>query len=82
MKSFEHILLGTGKGMNLELGFDIGGTFTDIALIDTRSLQLSVYMVLTTPEDPARGALAGICNFLDGQRLGHKTMFDILHLRR
>ena len=65
--------------MGLDLGFDIGGTFTDLALIDTGSGQLSVFKVLTTPEDPARGALAGIRDFLDAQGLGHEDLSNILH---
>jgi N-methylhydantoinase A/oxoprolinase/acetone carboxylase beta subunit len=65
--------------MGLDLGFDIGGTFTDLALIDTESGQLTVSKVLTTPEDPARGALAGIRDFLNDQGLGHEDLANILH---
>ncbi len=65
--------------MGLNLGFDIGGTFTDLALIDTNDGQLSVFKVLTTPEDPARGALAGIRDFLSANGLGHEDLSNILH---
>jgi N-methylhydantoinase A/oxoprolinase/acetone carboxylase beta subunit len=65
--------------MGPNLGFDIGGTFTDLALIDTNDGQLSVFKVLTTPEDPARGALAGIRDFLSANGLGHEDLSNILH---
>jgi N-methylhydantoinase A/oxoprolinase/acetone carboxylase beta subunit len=34
------------------LGFDIGATFTDLALQDTRTAALHVNKRLTTPHDP------------------------------
>jgi N-methylhydantoinase A len=44
----------------LDLGVDIGGTFTDVALYDPVRGRLSIGKTLTTPDDPARGALAGL----------------------
>src|SRR4029077_15634353 len=37
------------------VGVDIGGTFTDAALVDAETGQVRVVKVLTTPEDPAKG---------------------------
>ena len=37
------------------VGIDIGGTFTDAALVDGETGQVRVVKVLTTPDDPARG---------------------------
>ena len=37
------------------IGVDIGGTFTDLLLIDDRSGKTLVGKVLTTPDDPSRG---------------------------
>ena len=42
------------------LGFDIGGTFTDFVLLDATTGGISLHKCLTTPEDPADGALDGI----------------------
>jgi 5-oxoprolinase (ATP-hydrolysing) len=42
------------------LGFDIGGTFTDFVLLDTVSGTIRLHKCLTTPNDPAEGALTGI----------------------
>ena len=42
-----------------ELGFDIGGTFTDFVLLDTATGQIRIGKCLTTPSDPSVGALEG-----------------------
>ena len=41
------------------LGIDIGGTFTDIYLVDNETGEQTIHKVSTTPEDPAKGALTG-----------------------
>lgn len=42
------------------LGVDIGGTFTDIILIDEDSGKVHIDKVLTTPHDPSIGFLEGV----------------------
>src|SRR5215204_1348856 len=42
------------------VGLDIGGTFTDAVLTHRATRRMVRYKCLTTPEDPARGALDGI----------------------
>lgn len=42
------------------LGVDIGGTFTDIYLIDNETGEQTIHKVSTTPDDPSEGALTGI----------------------
>ncbi|HLW47969.1 MAG TPA: hydantoinase/oxoprolinase family protein [bacterium] len=42
------------------VGLDIGGTFTDLVLLDESTGELRLHKILTTPEDPARAALAGL----------------------
>ena len=42
------------------IGVDIGGTFTDAAIIDPSSGELHVVKVLTTPDDPALGFMAAL----------------------
>jgi N-methylhydantoinase A/oxoprolinase/acetone carboxylase beta subunit len=46
--------------MTWRLGFDIGGTFTDFALLDVERGRLVVDKRLTTPNDPAAAVFAGI----------------------
>lgn len=42
------------------VGLDIGGTFTDLVLLNETTGELRLHKILTTPEDPARAALAGL----------------------
>ena len=44
----------------LRIGIDIGGTFTDAALVDGETGAIRVVKVLTTPEDPAQGFMAAL----------------------
>jgi len=46
------------------LGFDIGGTFTDFVLVESLSGKIWFHKCLTTPIDPADGALNGIKTIL------------------
>ncbi len=43
----------------LSLGIDIGGTFTDVVVLDPRDGRAVIWKESTTPDDPARGALTG-----------------------
>ncbi len=43
----------------VELGVDIGGTFTDLVLVDGEIGVVATHKILTTPDDPARAVLAG-----------------------
>ena len=42
------------------LGIDVGGTFTDLVFYDEDSGRLALQKVLSTPDDLARGVIAGI----------------------
>ncbi|MDR3535160.1 MAG: hydantoinase/oxoprolinase family protein [Acetobacteraceae bacterium] len=57
------------------LGIDVGGTFTDLVLYDTRSAALRVIKTPSTPVDQSEGILAGIAQLgLDAaqiSRLSH-----------
>jgi N-methylhydantoinase A len=46
--------------MAWRIGVDIGGTFTDVALVDEESGQIGVAKVLTTPENLAEGVLGAL----------------------
>jgi len=41
------------------LGIDIGGTFTDVYLVNNKTEDQTIHKVSTTPEDPSEGALQG-----------------------
>jgi N-methylhydantoinase A len=55
------------------VGVDIGGTFTDLVLIDDETGRRAVGKVLTTPEDPAEGVESGLVELLgrEGVEAGH-----------
>ena len=42
------------------LGVDIGGTFTDFALVADDTGALSIHKQLTTPHDPSESVLTGL----------------------
>src|SRR6202165_664133 len=46
------------------LGVDVGGTHTDLVLLDVTSGALLVEKVASTPENPATGVLDGIANLV------------------
>lgn len=63
------------------IGIDVGGTFTDVVLIDDGPGRIWFTKVATTPQDPARGALEGIrkivsqagADYDEIARIGHGT---------
>jgi 5-oxoprolinase (ATP-hydrolysing)/N-methylhydantoinase A len=62
--------------MSYRVGLDIGGTFTDYVLLEDRSGELILHKRLTTPADPAEGALLGLEELMQksGLELGDCSM--------
>ena len=46
--------------MAWRVGVDIGGTFTDVALVDEASGRIGVAKVPTTPDDFSQGVVGGL----------------------
>ena len=46
------------------LGVDVGGTHTDLVLLDTTTGELLVEKVASTPKNPALGVLDGLAKFI------------------
>ena len=61
------------------IGVDIGGTFTDLVLLDTRSGALVNEKVLTTPDDPSLGVLEGLRKILDANGVAPKEIHHVIH---
>ncbi|MBV8412342.1 MAG: hydantoinase B/oxoprolinase family protein [Alphaproteobacteria bacterium] len=61
------------------LGFDIGGTFTDFVLLDAATGGISLHKCLTTPDDPADGALDGIRSICAAAGIGVAEIGELLH---
>ena len=45
---------------HIRIGIDIGGTFTDLQILDERTGGLHSLKTPTTPEDPSIGLMTGI----------------------
>lgn len=67
------------KAKQYLLGCDIGGTFTDFALIDQQTGKVSVYKCLSTPEDPARAVFEGIKKFLNEDKECLGRTLELIH---
>ncbi|MDG2320961.1 MAG: hydantoinase/oxoprolinase family protein [Rhodospirillaceae bacterium] len=61
------------------IGVDIGGTFTDIVMLDTRSGRLYNEKVLTTPDDPSAGVLTGVASILKANDATAHAVNQIIH---
>jgi N-methylhydantoinase A len=46
--------------MAWRIGIDIGGTFTDVAMVEEDSGRIAIAKVLTTPRDFGQGVIDGI----------------------
>ena len=61
------------------VGLDIGGTFTDVVMVETGSGQIARHKVLSTPTDPAKGALQGIDGLLELNNVAPRDVEVVLH---
>ena len=48
----------------LRIGIDVGGTFTDLVLLDSSTGAITRHKLLSTPREPHRAPLAGIREIL------------------
>jgi N-methylhydantoinase A len=53
-----------GRGPQYRLGVDVGGTHTDLVLLDSATGRLLVEKVASTPKNPALGVLDGVARFV------------------
>ncbi|MHB8604084.1 MAG: hydantoinase/oxoprolinase family protein [Thermoplasmatota archaeon] len=60
-------------------GSDVGGTFTDTVLVDEASGRLVANKVASTPDAPARGALAGLAALLDSAGIPRARLDAYVH---
>jgi N-methylhydantoinase A len=65
--------------MSARLGVDIGGTFTDLVVLDETTGVLRVGKVLTTAKDPAHGVEQGIQTLLDEARVAPGRVHAVVH---
>jgi N-methylhydantoinase A len=65
--------------VRLELGIDVGGTFTDIVVYDRATGRQASHKELTTHADPARGVTAGIDRLLTESALAAAEIGRVVH---
>ncbi len=63
----------------LKLGIDIGGTFTDLVLLDEAGGQVTFAKTLTTYPDPTEGILNGVQEILAKTGLAPQAIGTIVH---
>jgi N-methylhydantoinase A len=61
------------------IGVDIGGTFTDLVMLDTRDGRLFNGKVLTTPHDPERAVLEGVRGLLERHGVRGEQVRHVIH---
>ena len=65
--------------MSYRLGIDIGGTFTDFALVDEETGATIVHKQLTTPVDPSVAVLEGVRMLLGNHRIPMVQLKTVVH---
>ena len=63
----------------IALGVDIGGTFTDLALLDRRSGELRSGKILTDYQDLTRGVMAGVAQILSEHGIEGAALESVVH---
>jgi N-methylhydantoinase A len=79
--TIEKALSKGGNRMGYMVGVDVGGTFTDVTLVDSGNGEIKNHKVSSTPDDPSRAIMQGIREILgmnsiaveDVQYLAHGT---------
>ena len=65
--------------MSHRVGIDIGGTFTDFALLDISSGRIATHKRLTTPAAPASGVLEGLSDLLAQEQVPVEQVEAVIH---
>ena len=65
--------------MTFRLGVDVGGTFTDLLLVDESSGQTYMAKVPSTPEDSSIGVLDGIDRICNESDIDPKQVAQVMH---
>ncbi len=65
--------------MTYKLGVDVGGTFTDVLLVDSASGTLHMAKVPSTPEDSSIGVLNGIARICEQAGIDPRRIDQVTH---
>src|SRR5215469_7916775 len=75
----EPIIAHSPARLRYRIGLDIGGTFTDFILFDGETGAVRLHKCLTTPHDPARGALIGLMELTTAAGLDLAAIGELVH---
>jgi N-methylhydantoinase A len=67
------------SGAGFSLAIDVGGTFTDVVLLERDSGALVFAKVLSTPDDPSRGSLIGSGEILARNGTHPEAVGEVVH---
>jgi N-methylhydantoinase A len=67
------------RAVPYRIGADIGGTFTDLILVNDAGTAFHIGKVLTTPERPDEAVLAGLGQLLDAAGVGPAAVSHLIH---
>src|SRR5579859_1998682 len=65
--------------MAWRIGMDIGGTFTDVALVEEDTGHMAIVKLLTTPQDFGQAVIDGIRQGLDANRIDPAEVAFLSH---
>lgn len=65
--------------MPIKLAIDVGGTFTDVVLLDERTGHLDVFKLLSTNDDPSIGSLEGARRLLQACDVESSELTEFVH---
>ena len=65
--------------MSYRLGVDVGGTFTDLLLVDEKTGQLYTAKVPSTPDDASIGVFNGIERVCDNAGINPNKITSVMH---
>ncbi len=61
------------------LAVDVGGTFTDVVLLNLASGEFRLHKTPSTPDDPSRGFITGVTRILAENGVAHSQVRRIFH---
>ena len=65
--------------MTYRLGIDVGGTFTDFALLEEETGRMAIHKQLTTPREPSECVLDGARYILSSQNVDFSEVHTVVH---
>ncbi len=65
--------------MTVRIGVDVGGTFTDFAMVGGALQTPSIHKQLTTPDDPSRAVIEGVAILLQRHGVAMRDVAEIVH---